>query len=316
MCPHYNYDNVFASELILEGVPKYMDIRKNQTHLYFYENRNLSTQLRPHEYRNLIINLEPCRGTVYLFIWKTRHCYPNPYSCIDLTPGDESRSPGDCEWSYFQSEIDGSKDGTQTFFELPFTATKWYLAVFAPENAAYTLTVLADTGWLPRPGSFGRIYASQTRELEVDLMWDIATYSPTGYTSTRQYWIYSVMLLEDDNRSSMKVFLRKDKILNTVCGLLNNTDQQYTRVPASSCRGNRCNATIKGVVTGWRYAFNVVVESEAGFFMAYAGIILRTDWEVQRIATSDKTLEVIGAISGGVVGMVIVAYFLLLKLYG
>lgn len=316
VCPHYTYENVEAARLIEEGVPIYDGIRKNQTHFFFYENRNLSTQLRHHFHRNLILNLEPCRGTVYLFVWKTRQCFPNPYSCIDLTEGEEIRNPGMCDWTYFHSEIDGSLDGTQTLFELPFTATRWYLAVFAPENAEYTLTVLADTGWLPRPGSYGRVYASQSRELEVDLMWDVATYSPPDYTTTKQYWVYSVMLVEDDVRTNPLVFLKKSKILNTVCGLHNNTEQEYSIVQASQCFGGSCNATIKGVVTGWRYAFNVVAESEAGLYSAYAGIILRTDWNVERIATSDKTLEVVGAVSGSVIGMSIIVYFLLLKLHG
>ena len=36
------------------------------------------------EYRKIIINLEPCRGVVYLFVRKTRPCWPNPYSCLKL----------------------------------------------------------------------------------------------------------------------------------------------------------------------------------------------------------------------------------------
>lgn len=50
--------------------------------------------------------------------------------------------------------------------------------------------------------------------------------------------------------------------------------------------------------------------------MAYAGLIMRTDWEVIRQAANDRTLRVVGAVSGSVLGMVIIIYFLMLKLYG
>merc|ERR1712113_648870 len=112
------------------------------------------------------------------------------------------------------------------------------------------------------------------------------------------------------------VFMRPDKIMNTVCGLTNNTDREYTLVPASACSADMCNATVDGVITDKRYVFNIVAESERGYRMAYAGLIMRTDWEVIRKAASDKTLKVIGAVSGSVLGIVVIIYFLLLKLYG
>merc|ERR1719378_313816 len=104
--------------------------------------------------------------------------------------------------------------------------------------------------------------------------------------------------------------------MNTVCGLQNNTDTQYSRIPAAMCFAGVCNATIDGVVAQRRYVFNVVVESNRGFRFAYAGLIMRTDWQVVRQAASDGTLKAIGAVSGSVLGMVIIVYFLMLKLYG
>lgn len=53
----------------------------------FINNYNVSVINQPDNYRNLIINLEPCKGIVYLFVRKTRRCWPNPYSCIDLSKG-------------------------------------------------------------------------------------------------------------------------------------------------------------------------------------------------------------------------------------
>lgn len=124
------------------------------------------------------------------------------------------------------------------------------------------------------------------------------------------------MLLDNDNRSNLAVFLRPDKILNTVCGLENNTDQMYSKIPAAMCSFGVCNATVDGVVAQRRYVFNIVVESQRGFKFAYAGLIMRTDWQVVRQAASDNTLKVIGSVSGSVLGMVIIIYFLMLKLYG
>lgn len=316
VCGHEQLDNVDSSVEIRDGETVYRDIRRNQTHRYFYSNFNVTTMNQPDQYRKLIINLEPCKGIVYLFVRKTRRCWPNPYSCIDITPNREMRVPSACAWTHFMSEIDGSRDGTPTFFEVPLSSTKYFISVYAPESSAYTLTMLADVGAFPRPGGSGRITARQVRELQVQISWQEANYVPTGVSDTRQYWVYSSMLLEDDNRSNTAVFLRPDKIMNTVCGLQNNTDRQYDRVPAALCSSGQCNATIDGVITEKRYVFNVVAESNRGFRMAYSGLIMRTDWEVVRQAVSDKTLRVVGAVSGSVLGMVVIVYFLMLKLYG
>mmetsp|Transcript_101529 Transcript_101529/g.262430 ORF Transcript_101529/g.262430 Transcript_101529/m.262430 type:complete len:363 (-) Transcript_101529:111-1199(-) len=316
VCEHENYDNVGPSVEVMDGETVYRQIRPNQTHRFFYRSFNVTTMNQPDAYRKLIINLEPCRGVVYLFVRKTRRCYPNPYSCIKLTPGEELRNPADCAWTHFMSEIDRSRDGTPTFFELPLSSTKYFISVFATENSEYTLTVLSDIGAFPRPGNSGKIAARQLRELQVQLTWDVASFFPTGISDTKQYWVYSSMLLDSDNRTNMAVFMRPDKILNTVCGLANNTDRQYALIPASSCQGGQCNATIDGVITDKRYVFNIVAESHRGFRMAYAGLIMRTDWEVIRQAASDQTLKVIGAVSGSVIGMVVIIYFLMLKLYG
>jgi len=301
---------------IQDGATIYEKIFKNQTYRYFFSTYNTTTMNQPDQYRKLIINLEPCKGVVYLFVRKTRQCYPNPYSCIkDLGLPTERRTKP-CEWTHFMSEIDRSRDGTPTFFEVPLSSTKYYISVYATENSAFTLTVLADIGAFPRPGNNGKIEARQLRELEVQLSWSPATFIPTGISDVKQYWVYSSMLLENDERTNMAVFMRPDKIMNTVCGLGNNTDREYTRIPASACSDGVCNATIDGVITDKRYVFNVVVESNRGYKMAYAGLIMRTDWEVIRQAASDKTLKVIGAVSGSVLGMVVIIYFLMLKLYG
>jgi len=315
VCAHENAPGVAASTEIKDGDTVYSDIRRNQTHRYFHRNSNVTCMNQPDLYRKLIINLEPCRGIVYLFVRKTRRCYPNPYSCIMLGPNGY-RVPEECEWTHFMSVIDGSRDGTPTFFEVPLSSTKYFISVFAVENSAYTLTLLADIGAFPRPGANGKITARQLRELQVQISWEEANYVPTGISDTKQYWIFSSMLLENDNRTNMAVFMRPDKIMNTVCGLKNNTDRHYDRIPKAMCRGGICNATIDGVITDKRYVFNVVAESHRGFMMAYGGLVMRTDWEEVRQFMSDKSLRVVGAVSGSVLAMVVIIYFLMLKLYG
>jgi hypothetical protein len=316
-CDHErDTQNVSAQMEIKDGETIYRDINANHTHRYFYSNYNVTTMNQPDLQRKLIINLEPCKGIVYVFVRKTRRCWPNPYSCIDLTPGNERRTPTDCQWTHFMSNIDGSRDGTPTFFEVPLSSTRYFLSVFATTRSSYTLTLLADIGAFPRPGNNGKITARQMKELQVQISWKEATFFPSDITSVKQYWVYSSMLLDSDNRSNMAVFMRPAKIMNTVCGLQNNTDRQYDKVPAALCQAGTCSATIDGVDAQRRYVFNVVVESHRGFRFSYAGIIMRTDWKVIRQAASDTTLKVVGTVSGSVMGMVIIIYFLMLKLYG
>jgi len=296
-----------------DGCSVYTEILQNQTHQYFYSNYNVSVMNQPDNYRNLIINLEPCKGVVYLFVRKTRRCWPNPYSCIDLSKGLDGMShPKDCQWTHFMSVIDGTRDGAPTFFELPLTSTKYYISVFAKEKSTYTLTFLADIGAWPRPGRKGELSAIQLAELQVQLSWDIATFFPQGISEVKRYWVYSAMLLENDLRTNSAVFLSKGKIMNTVCGLKNNTDRAFGEpIEAERCSDGKCNATIDGVITGKRYVFNVVAESQRGFNMTYAGLILQTDWQVIRKAASEQTLKVVGAIAGGVLAMVIVILILI-----
>jgi len=253
---------------------------------------------------------------VYLFVRKTRPCYPNPYSCIK-GGSDELVAAETCEWTHFMSVIDGTRDGAPTFFELPLTSTKYYIAVYAKETSSYTLTLLTDIGAFPRPGRAGQLTALPLQELQVQVGWDIAFYRPTNVSDTRRYWVYSALLLDQDKRTNANVFLTKRKIMNTVCGLHNNTDRPAsTPIPATRCHEGRCNATVDGVVTGKRYIFNVIAESYRGYNMSYAGLILQTEYKVERMATSEKTLQVVGAITGSILGMVIVIYVWMVNVYG
>lgn len=323
VCRHERYEQVRPAEQILEGRPTNVtEIRSNQTHLYYYENRDIPTLNQPTIYRKLIISLEVCRGIVYLFMRKQRRCYPDPYSCISLTPGQEHRRPQDCKWTHVMSSIDGSRDGTPTFFEIPFTTTKYYFSVFSADNSQYTLTVLSDIGSFPRPGKMGRVYGDQQGELKVSLGWHEANYIPTktigGFQSgTMMYIVYAAPLLDTDKRETAVSFLRPQKIMNTYCGLERNTDEEVYQIdPTALCKDGYCNVTVDWVMPERRYVFNVVAVSRRGFKAAYAGLIMRTQYDVVRQAASDTTLKAIGVVAGGSLGMVIIIYFMMLKLYG
>lgn len=320
-CAHEASPDVGAINQLNNKQSVYVEtIQQNKTHRYQFEMMQPSIMVLPDNERKLIINLEPCKGVVYLFVRKTRRCFPNPYSCI-LPPSsgnvDQLAHPSDCEWTHYMSVIDGTRDGAPTFFELPLTSTRWFISVYAKETSSYTLTILANVGEWPRPGREGRVTASPLQELQVQIGWYTATYRPIGMQTLR-YWIYAAMLLSTDERTNAAVFLTKKKIMNTVCGLQNNTDRPATTtpIPASRCQNERCNATIDGVVTGKRYVFNVIAESNAGFNMSYAGLILQTDYTVERRAASEQTLHVVAVITGAILGMVIIIYCWMINLYG
>jgi len=176
-----------------------------------YKSRDLQILNSKDQYRKLIISLEACRGIVYLFVRKTRRCYPDPYSCISLEPGKEFRRPENCKWTHMKSVIDGSRDGTPTFFEIEFTTTRYYFSVFSADNSQYTLTVLSEIGDFPRPGKLGRVYGDQQGELKVSLGWYEADYNPMS-AKTKMYIVYSAPLLDTDKRVSSTCFLRPQKI--------------------------------------------------------------------------------------------------------
>jgi len=321
LCPHEKYPHVSSTIEVLEGETVYREIGFNETHRYFHQNYNITKMWEPDNIRRMIVNLEPCWGVVYLFVRKATRCYPDPYSCVDLTVPQAERDPANCQWTHFVSEINGDRDGAPTFFEIPLTATKYYLSVYALEPASYTLTILPDLGAFPRPGMnnlgvLGEIRTRQTGELSIQLSWDEAFYFPQGVTETEQYWVYSAMLPDEDNFTVKQAFLKPDKIMNTVCGIKNNTDRHYEVMSASLCNYGMCNTTVYGVLSDKRYVFNVIVESKRGFMMAYAGTVIRTRWGERRQEADDATLRTVGAMSGSVLGVVAVVFLVVLQFFG
>lgn len=288
----------------------------------------------PYDRRKLLIVLEPCSGVVYLFVRKTRPCWPNPYSCVDLLNDGQQQSsnsgnanPDDsftpCDWTHYSSVIDGSMDGAPTVLELPLSSTQWYISVYAKQSAQYTLTVLTDIGQWPRPGQLGNMTGTQVQDLTVELQWRSASFFPSSSAaSVKRYWVYSSILLETEQRKNPHVFLSPRRIMNTVCGLSNNTDQPFAIADANSiCSGGDaengmiCKLNVSGIMTNRRYLFNVVAESNAGFMSAYSGLLMATSWQAYTLATSDTVLNVMAAVTGSVMGIVVIAYVWLVRVY-
>lgn len=330
--PCYGDDDVrFEAPItIRSGESTTREIQANHTHRFDFHNYNLTTMGLPDNERKVIISLEPCYGVVFLFVRKNIACHPNPYSCINLRTG--YRDSWRCERTHFMSEINGSKDGAPTFFQVSLSASSYYISVFATQESRYALTVLDDVGAWPRRGNNGIIRGAVMGTGEVMLQWTIANYFPLGISETKRYYVYAIRLLEDDEvNQSSAVLLRPEKILNTVCGILNNTDHEDDIVDSDLC-DTTCNTSLLGLLSGSRYVFNVVVESHRGFKMAYAGVSMLTTWQsvdnavdggvgggrrLMEVASETpmdpKDIQVVGAVMGSVLGMVGVAGMILLR---
>merc|ERR1740117_498529 len=104
---------------LIEGEPIINTVSLNKSKLYWYENFNVTTMNQPDRYRKLIISLEPCEGIVYLFVRKTRPCWPNPHSCcrplsslstaVTAPPCSTSYQKIKCSWTHYHSILDGTK---------------------------------------------------------------------------------------------------------------------------------------------------------------------------------------------------------------
>lgn len=318
-----------------DGVPIMDEVSLNMTKLYYYENFNVTTMNQPTRYRKLIISLEPCEGVVYLFVRKTRRCWPEPHSCCKprsgsaatyntAPPCNTALHSMDCGWTHFRSIIDGSKDGAPTFFEVPLTSTKYYIAVFAPHEPnmlsyvsrpRFRFMALADIGAYPRPGQKGSLQAKQVSEMAVELSWEAASFVPLGISSLQHYYVYSSLLLTQDAKVNEAVFINPSKVMNAVCGLEKNAVRYGAPLTSSSCQNGVCSATIVGIVPRRRYMLNIISDSYRGYNSTYSGIIVTTDWTETTQVWGDSVLSLIGAICGTVFGVVVIGYLWIVKLY-
>lgn len=349
MCPHEDINQELPAQTgssagsshttLLDGQALFHDITLNHTARYHYSNYNVSTMSLPDTQRKLIVMLEPCEGVVYLFVRKTRRCYPNPFSCcvpkfnaqVLGVPVTEIAPPPcspaydvNCQWTHFHSTLDGTRDAAPTFYEVPLTSGQYFISVYAPFQAnvdhgvtrpRYRLTVLADVGAYPRPGQNGRVTVRQTSDSSVELTWYEATFIPPGISNLRHYHVFSSLLLSKERRQNEAVFLDAAKVMNTVCGLEGNAVQYGTSLGSSVCLDGVCRAAVRGVVPGKRYMMNIVAESARGFNASYSGLIFTTSWEESRQAVPDTVIALVASILGTVFGVLVISYLWIMKLY-
>mmetsp|Transcript_92318 Transcript_92318/g.214516 ORF Transcript_92318/g.214516 Transcript_92318/m.214516 type:complete len:371 (+) Transcript_92318:38-1150(+) len=330
--PAENLDAGENHTVLGEGRPVFHEISLNMTRLYYYETFNVTTMEQPDKYRKLILSLEPCEGVVYLFVRRTRRCWPNPHSCCQSVSGGTSNSPPcdtashdiNCGWTHFHSVIDGSRDGAPSFFEMPLGSTKYYISVFAPEDKnlqfgvtkpKYRLMALTDIGAYPRVGSQGRLKAKQISDMTLELTWEQTTFVPIGVSDLKNYHIFSSLLLAKEQKSSSAVFLNPSKVMNSACGLERNAVRYGSPLTDAVCNGGTCRATVTGVVPKRRYMLNIVSESHRGFNSTYAGVIVSADWVEATQLLSDNVVGLLGAICGTIFGVVVIGYLWIVKLY-
>jgi hypothetical protein len=313
-CPHQYWSAASAPVTITDQQTVYKTILANQTHYFYYENTTLS---HSYEQRKLMINLEPCYGSVRLYIRRTWPCFPNPYKCLDTS----STTGSYCEWTDYQTDTSEDRAGAPTMFILNQTSTRYYMAVFAEKSSHYTLQVVTDiiadnststwntTALLPYPGNNGQVTGTQTAETSVQISW-----SPAPYAT--QYLLYAQLMLNSDTLSNKYTFIKTSKVLNTVCGLTNNTDGAYLTLSASSaCNTTTCIGTVSDLMLDSKYAFNVVGVTANGLKLAYSGMAISTSWEVSNSAISEKTMSIISAVLGGLLGIIVMGYIWLQKVY-
>jgi len=319
---------------LADGSPVVEELSIDATKLFFYQNLDVGVMNRPPGTRKLIISLEPCEGVVYLLVRRTRPCWPDPATCCSSKSdaGDRSTPPCnlgtesvDCAWAHFHSVLDGQHDAAPTFFEVPMESTKYYFSVFAPyarnlnqgvTKAKFRLMVTSDIGSYPRPGLSGRLEAEHVGEREVKILWRPVTFMPVGTGDLRKYRVYSTVLLNTERMESATVFVGASKVMNTVCGLDKNSLRYGDPLDAASvCEGETCSLTISNIIPGRRYAFNVVAESAQGLDSAYAGIITSAGWKEATKLASDKAIGLLAAITSTVLGVVLIGYIWIVKLY-
>jgi len=84
------------------------------------------------------------------------------------------------------------------------------------------------------------------------------------------------------------------------------------------CHNGKCSAVVSGVLPKKRYMFNIVSESMRNFNSTYSGIIVDSDWkETTKLfgESADTVVHLVAAVCGTILGVVIMGYLWIVKLY-
>lgn len=281
-CPHQYYSNTGNYVNLTSSMFAENEIPSNTSHLFFYQNYNFLNSEK-----NIIFRLEPCRGVVYLYIRRTRPCWPDPWTDT---------------WYQFKSVTDGSADGTATLFEVPAESSQWFITVYAKTSARYALTIVPKSVDYPRIAD-GMIEAVQLAKDTVEISWQQA-YAETPITN---YIIYSSIYFDSGE------FFTPSLILNSVCGLQLNTDHPYA---LSACLDPTCRTNITGLSNNRRYVFNVVAHNKMTSLQSvYDGIIVKTVWDESNIDSIIEISQTAAIVIGTVTTVLVASYFFILYKY-
>lgn len=288
-CPHQYAANTAKWTNLTAASYVEREIKANHSHFYYFEDiKYLSGD------RRLIFRLEPCHGVSYLFLRKTRPCWPDPWSN---------------SWIHYQSVTSGDDDGGTTLLEVPAVSTRWFITVFGKVAGAYTLSIMDDTSQYPNVGD-GIILAKQVARDTVAIAWRRAQ------GSAESYIIYSSMYFDMGDPVSAKVLVSPSRILNTVCGLRRNTDNAYAIVNCNH-DSDLCETNITSLINGRKYVFNVIAENNARtIHSAYRGILVEASWDDSVLQQFNDLLETAGILIVTVVVVLIGSFFVIYSRFG
>lgn len=281
-CPHQLYPNTVPSVNL--SVSKYAEneILANSSHLFYFQNYNFLNSEK-----KIIFRLEPCRGVVYLYIRRTRPCWPDPWNDT---------------WYHYKSVTNGSFDGTATIFEIPAESSQWFITVYSKVGGRYALTIVPEYYDYPRIPN-GMIQAVQLARDTVEIAWEQAV----SETPVSNYIIYSSIYFESESVPGQVL------ILNTVCGLQANTDHPYA---VTSCVDQICKANITGLSNHRRYVFNVIAFNKMSNLQSvFAGILVKTVWDESGIDSLLEFTETAGIVIGTVTGVLVATFFFIIHKY-
>jgi hypothetical protein len=181
------------------------------------------------------------------------------------------------------------REGNMTLIEVPLSSTRWFITVYAETDSRYSLSVINKPEGYPRIGSGGILNWAQIHEDAFTLSWSRAVASE--YTVNR-YLIYRSISLQENP------YVQSPLVLNTVCGLRDNTDYAYAVIdPASACTSDICTTNITGILPNKTYVLNVVAESSIGLTAAYSGVVARSKWD-KSVSENFDDMSTIACITG------------------
>lgn len=291
-CPHQYYSTAGTRSNISLNSYIERDIRENSTHYFYLENNS-----HLNSSKKILFRLEPCHGVMYLFIRKTRPCWPNPWTE---------------EWTHFKSITDGTNDGGTTVFFLPSEVTRWFITVFAKSAGSYRLTTF-QTDHLMFPVLENEVInAEQINRDTIQLRWYPAR---SDVTSEITYTVYASMYFETGELKNQNLLLSTSRIMNTACGLKRNTDHAYSLV--TLCGFQECTTNISSLSIGRKYVFNVVAtDSIYEMQTAYGGILVEAKWDDSIFNSMKGTLKIIGIVLGTTELSLAMAFFILYHKFG